>query len=102
MTRRDYYRKRQRASVRLRQQTAAPTSLPTFLTPFGYIVPADKLNGMAEVIFAERDRKLEEAQQRRQQARHAARGVARWPALRDKPPRPGFRVIAHRIRISDQ
>jgi transposase InsO family protein len=42
----------------------------------GYITPADKLNGLADVIFAERDRKLEEARQRRQQARQAARGVA--------------------------
>ncbi len=39
----------------------------------GYITPADKLNGLEEVIFAERDRNLEEARQRRQQARQAAR-----------------------------
>jgi putative transposase len=38
----------------------------------GYITPADKLNGLETVIFAERDRKLEEARQRRQQARCAA------------------------------
>jgi len=42
----------------------------------GYITPADKLNGLEEVIFAERDRKLEEARTRRQQARQAAREVA--------------------------
>ena len=42
----------------------------------GYLTPADKLNGLADVIFAERDRKLEEARGRRQQARHAAREVA--------------------------
>jgi len=42
----------------------------------GYITPADKLNGLAQVIFEERDRKLEAARQRRQQARHAAREVA--------------------------
>jgi transposase InsO family protein len=42
----------------------------------GYLTPADKLNGLAEVIFAERDRKLEEARQRRQQARQTAREVA--------------------------
>jgi transposase InsO family protein len=42
----------------------------------GYLTPADKLNGLAEVIFAERDRKLEAARQRRQQARQAAREVA--------------------------
>jgi putative transposase len=42
----------------------------------GYLTPADKLNGLAEVIFAERDRKLEEARQRRQQTRQALREVA--------------------------
>jgi putative transposase len=42
----------------------------------GYLTPADKLNGLSEVIFAERDRKLEEARQRRQQARQLAREVA--------------------------
>lgn len=42
----------------------------------GYITPADKLNGLADVIFAERDRKLDEARQRRQQTRRVERGVA--------------------------
>jgi transposase InsO family protein len=42
----------------------------------GYLTPADKLNGLAQVIFDERDRKLEEARQRRQQARQAFREVA--------------------------
>jgi hypothetical protein len=42
----------------------------------GYLTPADKLNGLAEVIFAERDRKLEEARQRRQRTRQALREVA--------------------------
>ena len=42
----------------------------------GYLTPADKLNGLAEVIFAERDRKLEAARQRRQQNRQALREVA--------------------------
>jgi transposase InsO family protein len=42
----------------------------------GYITPADKLNGLADVISAERDRKLEEARLRRQQVRQAGRGVA--------------------------
>lgn len=42
----------------------------------GYITPSDKLNGLENVIFGERDRKLEEARNRRQQARHAAREVA--------------------------
>ncbi len=42
----------------------------------GYITPADKLNGLETVIFAERDRKLEEARKRRQQARQPEREVA--------------------------
>jgi transposase InsO family protein len=42
----------------------------------GYITPADKLARLDAVIFAERDRKLEEARQRRQQARLATREVA--------------------------
>jgi transposase InsO family protein len=42
----------------------------------GYITPADKLNGLEAVIFAERDRKLEEARQRRKQAQRAASEVA--------------------------
>ncbi len=42
----------------------------------GYLTPADKLNGLADVIFAERDRKLEAARQRRQQARRETREVA--------------------------
>jgi len=42
----------------------------------GYVTPADKLNGLEQMIFAERDRKLEEARQRRQQARQAVRKVA--------------------------
>jgi transposase InsO family protein len=42
----------------------------------GYVTPADKLNGLAEVIFAERDRKLEEARARRQAARQTLREVA--------------------------
>lgn len=41
----------------------------------GYITPADKLNGLAAVIHAERDRKLEEARQRRQRVRQQARGL---------------------------
>lgn len=42
----------------------------------GYITPADKLAGLDAVIFAERDRKLEEARQRRQLTRQTAREVA--------------------------
>jgi putative transposase len=42
----------------------------------GYITPADKLNGLETVIFAERDRKLEEARARRKQARQDGLEVA--------------------------
>jgi len=42
----------------------------------GYVAPADKLNGLEAVIFAEWDRKLDEARERRRQARQAARMVA--------------------------
>lgn len=39
----------------------------------GYVTPADKLAGIEKQIFAERDRKLEAARQRRQAARQLAR-----------------------------
>jgi transposase InsO family protein len=42
----------------------------------GYVTPADRLVGLDTVILAERDRKLEEARDRRAQARRAAREVA--------------------------
>jgi putative transposase len=42
----------------------------------GYITPADMLHGLAEVIFADRDQKLEAARQRRRQVWQAARHVA--------------------------
>lgn len=42
----------------------------------GYITPADKLNGLEQVIFADRDAKLEAARERRRQARLAEREVA--------------------------
>jgi transposase InsO family protein len=42
----------------------------------GYLTPADKLAGLADVIFAERDRKLEAAREQRRLACQAAREVA--------------------------
>jgi putative transposase len=42
----------------------------------GYVTPADKLAGKEQLIYAERDRKLEEARARRAAARQAARQVA--------------------------
>lgn len=41
----------------------------------GYVTPADKLAGREEAIFAERDRKLEAARERRKMKRAAARTV---------------------------
>jgi putative transposase len=45
----------------------------------GYVTPADKLLGLEPVIHNERDRKLEEARQRRQLLRQAARGNGALP-----------------------
>jgi putative transposase len=42
----------------------------------GYVTPKDKLEGREKVIFAERDRKLEAARQRRKAKRQAAREPA--------------------------
>src|SRR5262249_6034531 len=39
----------------------------------GYVAPADRLAGREQVIFAERDRKLAEARERRKAARAANR-----------------------------
>jgi putative transposase len=46
----------------------------------GYVTPADKLLGLEPVIHTERDRKLEEARERRQRLRQAARGDADPPS----------------------
>ncbi len=42
----------------------------------GYVTPQDKLEGRETVIFAERDRKLAEARERRKAQRAAARKTA--------------------------
>jgi putative transposase len=42
----------------------------------GYLTPKDKLDGREQEIFAARDRKLEEARERRKARRHAARQAA--------------------------
>jgi transposase InsO family protein len=42
----------------------------------GYVTPADKLIGLEKEIFDERDRKLEEARERRRTARRSSRDVA--------------------------
>jgi transposase InsO family protein len=42
----------------------------------GYITPADRLAGLSDIIGAERDRKLEEARQRRREKRSTEKQVA--------------------------
>src|SRR5262249_4327092 len=42
----------------------------------GYLTPMDKLDGRAQEIFDARDRKLQEARERRKAKRHAARQAA--------------------------
>ena len=42
----------------------------------GYVTPQDKLEGRETVIFAERDRKLAKARERRKAQRTAARKTA--------------------------
>jgi putative transposase len=42
----------------------------------GYVTPADKLTGLEKEIFAERDRKLEEAGERRRTARQSSCATA--------------------------
>jgi putative transposase len=55
----------------------------------GYLTPQDKLEGRAELIFAERDRKLEAARQARCQRRAAFLGTAPFaPALPAHLPTP--------------
>jgi putative transposase len=51
----------------------------------GYVTPADKLLGLEPVIHAERDRKLDEARQRRQSMRQAARGHVDPPRHAEPP-----------------
>jgi transposase InsO family protein len=50
----------------------------------GYVTPRDKLEGRAKAIFAERDRKLAEARDRRK----AQRNAARQPAVATPGPEP--------------
>ena len=50
----------------------------------GYVTPADKLLGLETVVHIQRDHKLEEARQRRQEMRQAARGNCEPPRLADQ------------------
>lgn len=47
----------------------------------GYVAPADKLAGREAGIFAQRDRKLDEARERRRQRRQAAAAVTQTPPV---------------------
>jgi putative transposase len=51
----------------------------------GYVTPADKLLGLEPVIHDERDRKLEEARQRRQELRQLARANGKGPVHAERP-----------------
>ena len=51
----------------------------------GYVTPCDKLLGLEPVIHAERDRKLEEARERRRKMRRAARDNGRRPRPWEEP-----------------
>jgi hypothetical protein len=54
----------------------------------GYLTPKDKLDGREQEIFAARDRKLEEARERRKAKRHAA----------DRPPSTANPLPRHHDR----
>ncbi len=45
------------------------------VSAIGYVTPADKMAGREPAIFAERDRKLDAARQRRRAARAASRAA---------------------------
>ena len=64
----------------------------------GYVTPQDKLAGRDQEIFAQRDRKLAEARERRQQARQAQR--ERRPCQPNVTPRPAIDFVAVRAAIS--
>jgi putative transposase len=51
----------------------------------GYITPQARLEGQHSAIFAERDRKLVEARERRQQLRQAEHGPQGQPEVTDRP-----------------
>jgi len=64
----------------------------------GYVTPQDKLTGRDPQIFAERDRKLAEARERRQQARQAQR--ERRQCQPNVTPRPALDFAAVRAAIT--
>jgi hypothetical protein len=63
----------------------------------GYITPKDKLEGRDKQIFAERDRKLDEARERRKQVRQAQHQQASLPAA---PARPAIDFAAVNAAIT--
>lgn len=65
----------------------------------GYVAPRDKLEGRAEVIWVERDQKLEAARQRRKASRQACRDVIDGLAIRDAALAPAD-AARHRAKAS--
>ena len=64
----------------------------------GYVTPQDKLAGRDQAIFVERDRKLAEARERRQQTRHAQREHHQCQPI--VSPRPALDFAAVRAAIT--
>jgi len=63
----------------------------------GYVTPKDKLDGQDQEIFAERDRKLAAARERRQQMRQAQREAPPTPPV--VVPRPAIDFTAVRAAV---
>ncbi len=66
------------------QMDASRRNIPEFVAHYnevrlhsaiGYVAPADKLAGRERVIFAERDRKLDAAREKRRAAREASQAA---------------------------
>jgi putative transposase len=66
----------------------------------GYVTPRDQLEGRAKQIQDERDRKLAEARERRQQLRAAQRGQQQTPSAIPTRPAIDFAALRSLIRIT--
>jgi putative transposase len=66
----------------------------------GYLTPKDKLEGRAPQIFAERDRKLAEARERRKQSRQPRSNPHQSGDIPLSPPRPAIDFAAVRAAIT--
>lgn len=67
----------------------------------GYVTPQDKLEGRDRDIFTERDRKLAEARQRRQQFRQAQRQQPECQPVVTNRPAIDFAAIRAALRMAD-